>query len=223
MTQTLENLRPILQKLIAYRDAEDKGLTQLAMAEKLNTQGVESLTGATWSKYSIRRILKKLNLQTVNSANLKGTPELQPESSAGTGALGQEEPLRADAPLRQWSYFESIRDAIEELTSEPYTPKKLASELNKRGISTVDGTTPWTADSVNRVLKVLSPSTTQSQLNDDEIRANIRKGMFDTAEERFVAVPITTRPDNKKTKVKDKKGKSKDKKGKSKDKKKKKK
>jgi len=210
MTQTIESLRPLLEKLITRRDAEGNGLTQQAIADKLNADGVLSLTGAAWSKYSVRRILKKMNLQTAISATHFDVPEPQPIARRKPEGV-----LRADAPLRQWSYFESIRDAIEKLTSKPYTPKDLAAKLNKRQIPTLDGK-PWTTDSVARSLKVLSPDATRSVPDDDEIRENIRQGRYDTDTERFVSVMMTRKDDrtgakSKKLKNKNKKGKKKNK------------
>lgn len=204
MTQTIETLRPLLEKLIALRDAEGSGLTQQAIADRLNAEGVLSLTGAAWSKYSVRRILKKMNLQTAISATQFDVPEPQPAARRKP-----EGALRADAPLRQWSYFESIRDAIEKLTSKPHTPKDLAAKLNKRQIPTLDGK-PWSTDSVTRALKVLSPDATRSVPDDDEIRENIRRGLYDTDTEQFVSVRITAKEGKSGTKSK----KSKDKKGK---------
>jgi hypothetical protein len=206
MTQTIESLKPLLEKLIALRDAEGNGLTQQAIADKLNAEGVLSLTGAAWSKYSVRRILKKMNLQTVISATQFDVPEPQPAARRK-----QEGALRADAPLRQWSYFESIRNAIEKLTSKPYTPKDLAAKLNKQQVPTLDGKS-WTTDSVTRALKVLSPDATRSIPDDDEIRENIRRGLYDTDTEQFVSVRITAK--NSKSATKPKKSKDKDKKGK---------
>lgn len=208
MTQTIESLKPLLEKLIALRDAEGNGLTQQAIADKLNADGVLSLTGAAWSKYSVRRILKKMNLQTAISATQFDVPEPQPAARRKP-----EGALRADSPLRQWSYFESIRDAIEKLTSKPYTPKDLAAKLNKRQVPTLDGRS-WTTDSVTRALKVLSPDATRSMPDDDEIRENIRRGLYDTDREQFVSVRVTAKDSKtgtkpKKTKDKDKKGKKK--------------
>ena len=206
MTQTIETLRPLLEQLVAQRDADGNGLTQQAIADRLNAEGVLSLTDAAWSKYSVRRILKRMNLQTMISSTHHDIEATE------SGFQGRSEGvLRADAPLRQWSYFESIRDAMEKLSGKPNTPKELAAKLNKKQIPTVDGK-PWTTDSVNRALKVLSPGTARSLPNDDEIRENIRQGLYDTENEQFVAVRIGGKGG--KTGAKDKKSKNKDKKGK---------
>jgi len=208
MTQTIETLRPIFEKLIVLRDADGNGLTQQVIADRLNADGVLSLTGTAWSKYSVRRILKKMTLQTAISANQYDAPEPPPESRKKSDGG-----LKADAPLRQWSYFESIRDAIEKLASKPYTPKELAAKLSKRQIPTLDGK-PWTNDSATRILKVLSPGTARSVSDDDEIRENIRQGLYDTDTEQFVSVRITGKGNKagekpKKSKDKDKKAKKK--------------
>ena len=147
-----------------------------------------------------------MHLQTAISATQFDPPEPQPAARRKPEGV-----LRADAPLRQWSYFESIRDAIEKLTSKPYTPKDLAAKLNKRQIPTLDGK-PWTTDSVIRALKVLSPDAARSVPDDNEIRENIRRGLYDTDTERFVSVSIAAKVS--KTATRSKKSKDKDKKGK---------
>ena len=96
------------------------------------------------------------------------------------------------------------------LGQAPY-PTSAAAKLNKRQIPTLDGK-PWTAGSVTRALKVLSPDSTRSVPDNDEIRENIRRGLYDTDAERFVSVRIT--PQDGKAGSKSKKSKDKEKKGK---------
>ncbi|MCB1904347.1 MAG: hypothetical protein KDI18_09710, partial [Gammaproteobacteria bacterium] len=69
MEEAVENMRPQFNALLSIRDENGQGLTQQGMADKLNADGILSLTGQPWSKYSVRRILKKLELQTEISAN----------------------------------------------------------------------------------------------------------------------------------------------------------
>lgn len=200
MDEEIEKLRPLFEKLLAFRDGEDQGLTQQGMADKLNSEGLLSLTGQPWSKYSIRRILKKLDLQTEASVNqAKNQPRKRPVSRSLAAAAGAEHILSDSSPLRQWSYYESLRGVIDELTQSPCSEKALAEKLNERKIATVDGR-PWDKSSVARVLKTLSPNSATIKMDDDDIRSRIRQGFYDTDTERFVAVPV----DKKKGKSKDK-------------------
>lgn len=68
MNQTIDTLREGFKALIAHRGKDDKPYTQQEMAEKLNKEGVLSLTGKPWSKYSVRRILRKFELETLMSS-----------------------------------------------------------------------------------------------------------------------------------------------------------
>ena len=127
MEESVEKMRPLFTELLAVRDENDQGLTQQGMADKLNTDGVLSLTGQPWSKYSVRRILKKLGLQTVTSAT-QGRAAPPPPV-----ILANEHQLDENSPLRQWGYYESIRSVVEELTADNDTPQSLAKALNERG------------------------------------------------------------------------------------------
>ena len=100
-----------------------------------------------------------------------------------------EEILKETAPLRQWSYYESIRGVIEELLQEPYTNESLARELNEKAIATTNGQ-PWDAASAARAVKALGSKATPPQVSEDEIRDRIRKGWYDTKSERFSAVAV---------------------------------
>jgi len=61
----VNDLKPIFKKLTSYRDQAGKSLTQQAMADRLNADGVLSRTGQPWSKYSVRRLLKGLTVQAM--------------------------------------------------------------------------------------------------------------------------------------------------------------
>jgi hypothetical protein len=202
--ESVEKMRPLFIELLAFRDAEDQALTQQGMAEKLNADGVLSLTGQPWSKYSVRRILKKLGLQTATSASQgRAAPPPPP------AVIVSDHQLDENSPLRQWGYYESIRGVIEELTADSYTPQSLAKALNAREVATIDGTA-WSKQSVERVLKTLKPSDAGNQFSDDEIRQRIRQGHYDTATERFVAVAVKSEKSKEgKKEKKGKKGKSK--------------
>jgi len=118
---------------------------------------------------------------------------------------------------------------------KPLTQQAMADQLNQANIPSLSGR-PWSKYSVRRILRKLeqkatvaeaAPPTEQPQPSDDEIRARIRTGYYDTADERFIAVPVektvqeksepvkeaakqeTKKPKNKKKK--DKKGKGKEK------------
>ncbi|MCB1761845.1 MAG: hypothetical protein KDI27_01740 [Gammaproteobacteria bacterium] len=194
MEEAVEKLRPQFEILLAIRDDNDQGLTQQGMAEKLNEMCILSLTGQPWSKYSVRRILKKLNMQTLTSANLARNSS-NPIPITPAAAEFKERDLDEHSPLRQWSYYESIRTVMEELTAEPFTPQKLASKLNEKNVPTNDGK-PWSELSVTRALRTLKPSHYGIEISDNEIRKRIRQGWYDTETERFIAVPKTQGKDD---------------------------
>jgi len=199
----IENLRAVFAKLVAYRDKEDKPLTQQAMADQLNADGVLSLSGKSWSKYSVRRILKKFDFQDSASITSGGRVKAKKEAiSKQSMKEPAEEGLKETAPLRQWSYYESIRAVVEELLQKPYTNESIARELNKKSIATTTGA-PWDSTSAARAVKALGSKATPSQVSDDEIRDRIRKGWYDTEWERFVAVPVKKK---KKDKIKKESG-----------------
>lgn len=187
MEEAVENMRPHFDALLTVRNENGQGLTQQGMANRLNADGVLSLTGQPWSKYSVRRILKKLNMQTEISASQSKN---DPTTGDATIAAGEyrERDLDENSPLRQWSYYESIRGVIEELTAKPYTVQDLARQLNERGVATTDGA-PWNESAVARALRTLKPSDSSVQSSEDEIRNRIKQGWYDTASERFIAVP----------------------------------
>ncbi len=209
MSDDVESMRPHFERLLAFKDADGQGMTQQGMADQLNEQGVLSLTGQPWSKYSVRRILKKLALRTEASIT-------QAKNLPDTAASPDREPtLRDDSPLMQWSYYESIRNVLEELTKSPYTEKDLAKALNEKKVATLDGK-PWDKASVSRALRTLNPVTGSFEAEDEEIRKRIRKGLYDTASERFVSMAVKGRKKKgtpaKKEKAKEKKKKKKGKK-----------
>lgn len=107
MNDDVESMRPHFERLLAIKDPEGQGLTQQGMADTLNGEGVLSLTGQPWSKYSVRRILKKLELQTEASI-IQAKNQPAPVSS-NRAAPSREPTLSANSPLRQWSFYESIR------------------------------------------------------------------------------------------------------------------
>jgi len=81
----LNDLKPIFEKLTSYRDKEGRPLTQQAMADRLNADGVLSRTGQVWSKYSVRRLLKSLTLQAMIPDGKKiraDTPDSRPAGTA---------------------------------------------------------------------------------------------------------------------------------------------
>lgn len=126
MNQPTDDLDARFAKLIAYRDQDNKPMTQQAMADALNAEGVPSLSGQAWSKYSVRRMLNKLK-----------------QSSGGGKRSGTR-----------------------------------------------------------------SAGSRTTALSDDEIRARIRQGRYDTEQERFVSLPAAASVKNKKKKgKKDKKDK----------------
>ena len=65
MAQTIDTLREKFKALTAHRGKDGKPYTQQAMAEKLNKDGVLSLSGKSWSKYSVRRILRKFEFESL--------------------------------------------------------------------------------------------------------------------------------------------------------------
>ncbi|MCP4993787.1 MAG: hypothetical protein GY934_08380 [Gammaproteobacteria bacterium] len=184
-------IRARLTELVAYRDENDKGLTQQAMADTLNTEGVPSLSGKPWSTYSIRHTLKKLGLssstkitrpaQTVSKAS---PPSTQPEKEV-------EHKLKDTSPLMQWNYYESIRGVVEDLVKKYDSNKSLAEKLNKMNVATADGSL-WNEAAVSRALRVLQPTSavqpSDVQTSDDLIRQQIKKGWYDTEEESFICV-----------------------------------
>jgi len=185
MEEAVENLRPHFAALLAVRNENGQGLTQQGMADKLNADGVLSTTGQPWSKYSVRRILKKLDMQTeISASQTRGSSPPPPVSSMEA----KERDLDDKSPLRQWSYYESIRGVIEELTAQPHTVQELAQQLNDRGVATSDGM-PWDERAVTRALRTLKPSNSGVDSSDDEIRNRIRQGWYDTDTESFIAVP----------------------------------
>lgn len=186
MEEAVENMRPHFDALLAVRNEDGQGLTQQGMADKLNADGVLSLTGQPWSKYSVRRILKKLSMQTEASAS-QAKSSFSP-SPVTLSAEQKERDLDDKSPLRQWSYYESIRTVVEELTAKPYTAQDLAQQLNERNVATSDGK-PWDDSAVSRALRTLRPSNTGVESSDDEIRNRIKQGWYDTESERFIAVP----------------------------------
>lgn len=186
MEEAVENMRPQFNALLTIRDENGQGLTQQGMADKLNADGVLSLTGQPWSKYSVRRILKKLELQTEASASQSKTSFTA--SYRTVAAEPKERDLDEHSPLRQWSYYESIRGVIEELTAQPYTVQDLAKQLNERKIAASDGG-QWNESAVTRALRTLKPNNNSIHSSDDEIRNRIKQGLYDTETERFVALP----------------------------------
>jgi len=181
-------IRARLEKLVAYRDENDNGLTQQAMADALNKEGILSLSGQAWSKYSIRRILKKLDL---NSPTQKKRPGQSTSNVSSPLGQPEEEPavehkLKQSSPLMQWNYYESIRDTILDLMKKHGSEGSLVKKLNKTGILTADGS-PWNEAAVSRVLRVLQPASSV-QHPDDLIREQIKEGRYDTDEERFICV-----------------------------------
>ena len=182
-------IRARLKELVAFRDQNDKCLTQQALADRLNTEGVPSLSGKPWSAYSIRRILKKLDFHP--SAGVIASKQTVPKTT-----LPPDEPeegvvehrLKQTSPLMQWNYYESIRDVVEDLTKRHHSVERLVGKLNKMGVPTADGS-PWNETAVSRALKVLQPiSAVQAGVSDDVIRERIKEGWYDTEEESFVCV-----------------------------------
>ena len=181
-------IRMRLEKLTAYRDENDNGLTQQAMADALNKEGVLSLSGQAWSKYSIRRILKKLDFNSPTQTKRPGQSTSNVPSPLGHP---EEEPvvehkLKQTSPLMQWNYYESIRDTILDLMKKHDTERSLVKKLNRIGVLTADGS-PWNEAAVSRVLRVLQPASSV-QHPDDLIREQIKEGRYDTDEERFICV-----------------------------------
>ena len=115
MTEQSEKLKKYFDELIEYRDENNKPMTQQGMADKLNSKGVQSLSGKPWSKYSVRRMLTKLN-------------------TAGSAVV--------------------------------------AKSTRSRG---------------------KTATAKSASLSNDEIRARIKQGMYDTEEERFVALPASSK------------------------------
>ena len=179
-------IRARLTKLAAYRDENDKGLTQQAMADTLNTEGVPSLSGKPWSTYSIRHILKKLDLHS--SAKITRPGQTVSKASPPSGQLEKvvEHKLKHTSPLMQWNYYESIRDVVEDLVKRYGSKKSLVEKLNKMGVATADGS-QWNEAAVSRALRVLQP-TSAVQTSDDLIRQQIKEGRYDTEEESFICV-----------------------------------
>lgn len=223
MSTDLEKLRKVFLDLQKIRDADNKGLTQEAMAEKLNKDKVPSFSGNPWSKYAVRRMLKKLDLQSPNTRDPRTKASIISSVPAQTEA-GLVAGLSDSSPLRQWGFYESIRGIFDELTSGNYTEQGLADELNQRGITTFEKKT-WDEKSVARALTALRSSSNASSallaldalpsgelLSDDAIRRKIKAGDYDTEKERFVAVAIKGGKDGKISKKSDKKKKGKKKK-----------
>ncbi len=179
-------IRARLEELTAYRDEEDKGLTQQAMADRLNAEGITSLTDQAWSKYSIRRILKRFGLNATPPGSAVSPPPSRPEDET-TG----EHKLTQSSPLMQWDYYESVRDALKDLMTDQDSDKSLAKKLNKAGVLTADGS-PWDGAAVARVLRILEP-TSSIQHADDLIRQQIKEGRYDTEEEYFVCLKRKTK------------------------------
>lgn len=218
MAEQKNGLKEVFETLLAYRDGEGKAHTQQSMADKLNADQVPSLSGKPWSKYSVRRVLKSLGLQSGQEEQPESAPPPKKAAPAKrpsvTRAPARSRPagkkqataapvLKESSPLMQWSYFESIRDLFDELYKEGISNSALAEELNARGVKTVDGQA-WSDASVRGALKVLQPSGGVTQEVQDEIRERIRQGFYDTPEEKFVAVPVKQGKKGKK----EKKGKS---------------
>ncbi|MCP4289430.1 MAG: hypothetical protein GY792_34255 [Gammaproteobacteria bacterium] len=202
MEEAVEKMRPQFDALLATRNKNGQGLTQQGMADKLNADKVLSLTGQPWSKYSVRRILKKLALQTESSSSqTKSNPSRVTPVTENT-----ERDLDEHSPLRQWSYYESIRGVIEELTAKPYKVKDLAKQLNAREIVTSDGQ-PWDESAVSRAVRTLKPSNNGVQSSDDEIRISIKQGLYNTEFERFIAVPVEKKSGKKSSEKQGKKSK----------------
>jgi len=185
-------IRLRLTELVAYRDGNARGLTQQAMADTLNTEGIASLSSKPWSTHSIRRTLKKFDLhpptrsmrpgQTVRKAT--PPPEQPPEQPEEV----VEHRLKHTSPLMQWNYYESVRDIFEELTGKHHSVKTLIKKLDKMGAPTADGSA-WDESAVSRVLKVLQPtSAVHVGVSDDVIRERIKEGWYDTEEESFICV-----------------------------------
>lgn len=179
-------IRAQLKKLAASRDENGKSLTQQAMADTLNTEGVPSLSGKPWSTYSIRHILKKLDLQS-------STKTTRPKRSVSTASPSLAQPedvvehkLKKTSPLMQWNYYESIRGVVEDLVKRYDSNKRLAEKLNKMGVATADGS-QWSETAVSRALRVLQPASAV-QTSDDLIRQQIKDGRYDTEEESFICV-----------------------------------
>ena len=179
-------IRARLKKLEAYRDGNDKGLTQQAMADTLNTEGVPSLSGKPWSTSSIRHILKKLDLRSSAKITRPGQAVSKASPSSDQPEKVVEHKLKHTSPLMQWNYYESIRDVVENLVKRYDSKKSLVEKLNKMGVATADGS-QWNEAAVSRALRVLQP-TSAVQTSDDLIREQIKEGRYDTEEESFICV-----------------------------------
>jgi hypothetical protein len=120
------------------------------------------------------------------------------------------------------TYFSELVAHRDE-NNKPMTQQAMADQLNAKGVPSLSGK-PWSKYSVRRMLNKLSlgaspapakavragAKTVRSGVNalsDDEIRNRIRKGLYDTEEERFVAV--STKEQGKKKKKKSKQDKKK--------------
>lgn len=199
-TEDLVQLRKVFVDLLKERDENGRKLTQEALADRLNADRVPSFSGNPWSKYAVRRMLKRLNLQAPNARRSKNVEAAAAVMAQAVAEQGGTADLSDTSPLRQWGYYESIRGLFEELTSEPYTEKGLADELNQRGITTVDKKA-WDQKSVTRALSALQSSANASPAllaldtlpsggapSDDQVRERIEAGYYDTDRFRYVAV-----------------------------------
>ena len=198
-TEDLVKLRKTFVELMKVRDDDGKPLTQEAMAERLNKKKVPSFSGNPWSKYAVRRMLKRLDLNATGSSRSRGAAAAMGnvQATAEQVALAA---LSDNSPLRQWAFYESIRSVFDELTSGEYTEQGLADELNQRGITTADKK-PWDEKSVSRAMTALRSAANASPallaletipagelLTDDQVRDRIKAGYYDTGKVRFVAV-----------------------------------
>ncbi len=124
----LNDLKPIFEKLASYRDQEGRSLTQQAMADRLNADGVLSRTGQPWSKYSVRRLLKSLTLQ----AMIPGGKQIQGNTSdsrpAGTAIDDDEIRSRIKQGLYDTATERFVAQAIA-------TPDKKNKEKKDQGVS----------------------------------------------------------------------------------------
>ena len=201
MNEDLGKLRKVFLELQKVRTADNKKLTQLEMAERLNKDKVTSFSGNPWSKYAVRRMLKRLGINGSSGSRAGAALATATNPILEGGVAG----LSDSSPLRQWGFYESIRGVFDELTANAYTEQGLADELNQRGITTVDKR-PWDEKSVARALTALSSSSNASSallaldtlpseesLIDDAVRARIKTGYYDTNKERFVAVAVKGR------------------------------
>ena len=92
-------LRARLAELLSQQDQDHKEFTQQKMADRLNEEGVASPSGKPWTVYSIRRIMKKLELSRFSETEEPGKgvsnhpTTSRPEQAAVERSLNQNSPL----------------------------------------------------------------------------------------------------------------------------------